>query len=626
MRFFWLLSFAGFLFINIPAFSQNDSSDSLRQYELEQVVITGVRLPVEKGKIPASITVVEEDEIERQMEMNVLPVLASKAPGLFLNERGMMGFGVGPQSGGGISIRGLASSGDPANTRTLVLIDGQPQFMGLFGHPIADDYHSENIERIEVIRGPASILYGSNAMGGVVNLITRQQKDEGLTLGAKAAYGSFDTREYHLSAGYKKDRFNIIGSFNSGASEGHREGTADYFSSNGGYLKAGYRISNHLKATIDGNILDSEFNDPGHVDSTIIQKQYYNYLRGRAAVSFENTAEHVEGALRFFYNYGDHDFFDGFRSTDYNRGITFYQNLKLMKGNVLTVGVDYKNYGGEAFTDAFPVNNDIDRSVSETDFYGLVRQTLFDQLNLSAGLRWINSSVYGGIAVPQYGLAYSLGGSSVVKASASKGFRSPTLANLYFAPPANEDLEPEEMWSYELSFLQAFMEKRLELEITGFYNKGTNLIRTIFSQGRPSNINTGEFQHRGIEFQGSLEATDNLNFALNYSLLHTGTPLPYAPKRQLNFQVDYEIGGIQAILSLKTVSGLYQGNVGTSSRFDPELPTQNYQLLNAQLNYPFLEVFTLYGKVENILDQEYMIDAGYPLPGIGMMIGAKMHW
>lgn len=624
MRFFCLLSIAGILLLN-PAFSQNAPADSMRQYELEQVVITGARIPVEKGKIPASITVVEEREIDRQMEMNVLPVLASQAPGVFLNERGIMGFGVGPQSGGSLSIRGLASSGDPANTRTLVLIDGQPQFVGIFGHPVADAYYSSNIERVEVIRGPASILYGSNAMGGVVNLITRSQKEDGLTLGAKAAYGSFNTREYHLSAGYKKNRFHAMGAFNSGASEGHREGTADDFSSNGGYIKAGYRISDRVKATIDGNIMDARFSDPGHIDSTITQKQYYDYFRGRAALSIENTAERVEGALRFFYNFGDHDFFDGFSSTDYNRGVTFYQNLKLMEGNVLTLGVDYKNYGGEAFTDAFPVNNDIDRSVSETDLYGLVRQTLFDQLNLSAGLRWINNSVYGGIGVPQFGLTYSFG-SSTVKASASKGFRSPTLANLYFAPPANEDLEPEKMWSYEVSFLQTFMDRRLSLEIAGFYNKGTNLIRTVFAQGRPMNINTGEFQHKGIEFQGAFVATDNLNFSLNYSLLDTRTPLPYAPKHQMNLQADYRIGGIEAIVSLKTVSGLYQGNVGTSARFDPELPIQNYQLLNAQLNYPFFEIFTLYGKVENILDQEYMIDAGYPMPGISLVFGAKMQW
>lgn len=609
-----------------PVFSQDDSSDSLRQYELEQVVITGARIPVEKGKIPASITVVKEGEINEQQEMNVLPVLAAKVPGLFLNERSIIGFGVGPQSGGGISIRGLSSSGDPANTRTLVLIDGQPQFMGVFGHPIADAYYSANIERVEVIRGPASILYGSNAMGGVVNIITRQPKREGLSLGAKAAYGSFNTSEYHLSAGYKKERFNILAVYNDAASEGHREGVADNFKTRGWYLKTGYRISDHFNATIDGNLSDSQFNDPGHMDSVITEKQYYDYLRGRVAASLENSGEKIEGALRFFYNFGKHEFFDGFNSSDYNRGITFYQNLKLIKDNILTLGVDYKNYGGEAFTQAFPVNNDIEKSVNEVDFYALARQTVMENLHLSAGLRWIRSSVYGGVIVPQYGAAYSLSERATIKASASKGFRSPTLANLYFAPPANEELEPEKMWSYELSYLQDLMSDRLSFEITGFYNKGDNLIRTVLAQGRPSNINTGEFEHRGIEFQASFAATDHLNLALNYSFLDTETELPYAPRSQANLQADYTIGGIQAILSLRRVSGLAPGNVGTNSRFDPRLPEENYTLLNALVNYPFMNAFTLFGKVENILDQEYMIDAGYPLPGISMMVGARMQW
>ncbi|MCK7460836.1 MAG: TonB-dependent receptor plug domain-containing protein [Sphingobacterium sp.] len=90
----------------------------------------------------------------------------------------MTGFGVADGAAGKISIRGIGGS---PNTQVLVLIDGHPQYMGLFGHPLPDAYVASDAEKVEVVRGPASILYGTNAMGGVVNIITRQQSQDGLS-------------------------------------------------------------------------------------------------------------------------------------------------------------------------------------------------------------------------------------------------------------------------------------------------------------------------------------------------------------------------------------------------------------------------------------------------------------
>ena len=153
---------------------RRQDQDSIRSYELDPLVITGTRITRQKSEIPASISVISRQQIDDSREVNILPVLANRVPGLFVNQRNMVGYGVGPNSGGNISIRGV--SGSP-NTQVLMLIDGQPQFMGIFGHPISDAYTSSDIERVEVIRGPGSILYGSNAMGGAINLITRQPKD-----------------------------------------------------------------------------------------------------------------------------------------------------------------------------------------------------------------------------------------------------------------------------------------------------------------------------------------------------------------------------------------------------------------------------------------------------------------
>ena len=155
------------------AYAQSVDSSAL---ELDPVVVTGTRWEQQKSRVPGSISVVSREAIEQSGHTNILPVLAHQVPGVFLNDRGVIGYGVGPGSGGNISIRGI--SGTP-NTRVLVLIDGQPQYMGIFGHPIADAYSATDVERVEVLRGAASLLYGSNALGGAINIITRRPQQEG---------------------------------------------------------------------------------------------------------------------------------------------------------------------------------------------------------------------------------------------------------------------------------------------------------------------------------------------------------------------------------------------------------------------------------------------------------------
>ena len=137
-----------------------EAQDSLRTIALQEVVATGTRTTTDPRLLPVTVNVVSEEVLTVKLQPNILPTLTEQVPGLFVTQRGVLGYGVSTGGSGGIKVRGI---GGQPNTDVLVLIDGLPQYAGLYGHPIADNYQTSMAERVEVIRGPASLYYGSNA-------------------------------------------------------------------------------------------------------------------------------------------------------------------------------------------------------------------------------------------------------------------------------------------------------------------------------------------------------------------------------------------------------------------------------------------------------------------------------
>ena len=132
-----------------------------KSHLIDEVVVTGVRGADDVRHLSQTVTAVSRSKIEQNMQPSLLPVLTEQVPGLFTTARGVMGFGVSGGAAGGISLRGVAGG----SARLMVLIDGHPQYAGIFGHPISDAYQTLLADKVEVLRGPASVLYGSNAMG-----------------------------------------------------------------------------------------------------------------------------------------------------------------------------------------------------------------------------------------------------------------------------------------------------------------------------------------------------------------------------------------------------------------------------------------------------------------------------
>ncbi len=604
-----------FFFIYQAGYSQYRTNDTIK---IDQVVVTGNRVQVAKKNVPLTVSVIDNKELEQSQESKVLPLISKKVPGVFVTERGITGFGVSQGSAGNINMRGV---GGFPNTQVLMLIDGHPQFMGIFGHPLPDAYVTSDVKKVEVIRGPSSLLYGSNAMGGVINLITKKQEKDGFRGNARAMLGSYNTQKYMANGGFKKNKFRVFASVNHDRTNGHRD-SSDFNITNG-YLKTSYEINKHLKIRADASLAGFESQDPGIIGNPT--GNLIDITRGRASFTVDNQFSNMEGALKFYHNYGEHNISDGFHSTDNLTGIMLHETFRLIPNNMITLGGEYKNYGGFAEN----LNADIvfaDKEISELAGYLLVQQTLFNKLILNSGLRIENNSLYGTEFVPQVGFSYHPRRTSTIKGSVAKGFRSPTMRELYMFLPSNPDLNPERMWNYELGILQDLFNKKLHVELTGFYIEGDNLIKVTGQYPNLINKNTGSFGNYGIESLLNWQVTENIEYNANYTYIHTDAKRIATPEHQLNMSVSYNTSKFRFNVNAEYINNLYTITDNYAQYGLSEPQKESYMVIDSKISYLYSKNMDVFLTGKNLTGTNYQISYGYPMPKQILMGGVNIHF
>ncbi len=603
-----------------------------KTYRIDEVVVTGTRNATDVRHLSQTVSVVNRAKIENTMQPSLLPVLTEQVPGLFTTSRGMMGYGVSGGAAGGISLRGLSGG----SARLMVLIDGHPQYAGIFGHPIADAYQTLLADKVEVLRGPASVLYGSNAMGGVINIVTRKMHEDGVRTNLHTGYGSYNTLETELTNRIRKGRFSsvISGSYNRTA--GHRENMP--FEQYGGYAKLGYELTDNWNTYADVNVTHFNATYPGPVSAPLLEGDQ-RITRGVTSFALENHYDKTSGALRFFYNWGGHWINDGytpskgespqdgrFNSQDDMMGISLYQSAQFFRGNRITLGFDWFRYGGEAWTeyvkgDRASTRNDlVDKHENEVAGYADFRQDIVAWLTFNAGLRIDHHSRVGTEYVPQAGLAFHLPYDMELKASARKGFRYPVLREMYMFPPQNPDLKPESMWNYELAFSQRLLGGRLSYGVNIFYIDGKNLIMTLPNPDGSGmlNQNSGKIDNSGVELQVAYRINRLWSVDANYSLLHMETPVVAAPEHKLYAGAAFTGGGRWNVSTgLQYIAGLY-------TAVNPDT-TEDFLLWNVRASFCVAKWLDFWVRGENLLAQKYEINAGYPMPRATVMGGFNIN-
>jgi len=571
-----------------------------------KIVVTATMTPKAVKDCSASISIISADDLKALTANNALNLL-NNLPGIFIHRTGDFGRA-------DVDIRGLGQRGQ----RIAILVDGRPEKMGLFGCAVTHAFPLDNVERIEVVRGPSSVLYGSEALGGVVNILTRMPKEKFET-DFSASYGSFNTQQYNFRHGGHLNKLHYYLTLDRRSSDGHRENSS--YSGTALTGKMVYDLSEHFQISFRGKYFDGRKYEAGSIDVPLTD--FWNdYERGAVDFSLSGKGEKNEVFLKLYRNFGHHQFSDGWHSRDYiNGGVIRYTTRRIVN-NEMTIGADFRILSGKSYN--WPEGK---WDKNEAAVFIQDEHVLWKKLILSAGIRLNRDSIYGFEICPHGGLVFQLSEKTSLRGTINKGFRSPQLNELYMFPTSNPELRPERVWNYEIGFKQDIA-SWLTLDASFYQMKGSNLIETRPNVSPPPEfkfLNTGEFTFKGAEFSLRAEFSQNLSGLLFYTYLDPGEKTRGRPGQKLDFTLRLKEKLFYISMQAQYVTDYFASDFSTNS-----LPS--YFLLNSRLIVNISRALELFLDINNIFDKDYRIyvdlpgiAAGiYPMPGRNLNLGIRI--
>lgn len=599
---------------------------------LNDIVVTGTRNATPQRNLPMTISTIGRTKLTEGARTNVLPTLTEQVPGLFVTSRGMTGYGVSGGAAGSINMRGIAAG----TGQVMVLIDGHPQYQGVFGHSISDSYQTMMVDHVEILRGPASVLYGSNAMGGVINIVTRGMKADGVKTHINLGAGSWGTVQAEASNQLCKGRFSSTVAAQYSRSDNHRPRMG--FEQYGGFIKLGYDLSQQWNIFADIDLTHFNASQPGSETAPLYEADQW-ITRGAAAFGIENHYDRFNGRISIYDNFGIHKINDGygpssngnvpqtelFRSKDALLGVSWFESMNIFCGNTITVGMDYQHiYGhayytsrttGEVVTAGKRGKQSTHQHQNELAGYVDVRQDVASWLTVDAGIRYDHHSVAGDEWIPQAGIVVRPSQTGEVKAMVSKGFRNPTTKDLFLYGTANEELKAERLWNYELSWKQRMLDGALTYGVNLFIMNGSNMIQNVANKL----VNTGEIQNRGAELEGAWRISQHWSVNTNHSFLHMKYHVVGAPEYKGYIGANMHYGKWKAGMGLQQLCGYFYNEKDLDAK-------KAFTLLNANVEYSATKNLALWARGENLLAHRYQTLAGYPMPRATFMAGVNMNF
>lgn len=609
---------------------------------VEDVVVTANRSAQPIERVGASVTVLTQAAIEARQTPAVVELLA-QTPGVSFTRNG----GVGTSTG--VNIRGAESQ------HTVVLIDGvklndpsSTQGGFNFGNLLIGD-----TARIEVLRGAQSTLWGSQAIGGVVNIVTAEPT-EALQGSLDAEAGARGTTYFRGGIGGANDRLSwrlAASRYDTDGFSAFAKGTED-----DGYTNTGLSGRLNVKVT-DAVSLDlRSVWSSGRNDFDAFNGDSREYGKTQELVAYAGlNFDLLDGRFRNRI---------GYAHTDTDRR-NFNPDNKVQ---TLTFDAEGQNrrweyQGAFAVTEALNATFGLEHEKSEmktrspgdwnpnpafgrgeaelNSAYGQVQWTVLDGLTLTGGLRYDDHAQYGDNLLGQVAAAWALNeGDTVVRASWGQGFRAPGLYELY-SEYGNLNLQPEEFDSWEIGVEQRLFDRAVvsatyfnrqadnEIRYNGCSTPSTDPLCTVNGVGRWGYYrNVQKTEAQGVELVGRVDVTERLNVSANYTWTDAksasgatdGKRLTRRPEHMANFAADYAFAfGLKAGVAVRYVGETFNNDANT-------VKVDSYTLVDLRASYPINDTLEVYGRIENAFDEDYQTVLNYGAPGRGVFGGVRVRF
>jgi vitamin B12 transporter len=598
----------------------------------DTVVVTATRIPTPELQVASSITVVSADDIAAR-QIQTLPDLLKQVPGLNVVQTG------GPGGQTSVFMRGTNSN------HTKVLVDGidvsDPSNSG--GAFDFGQFLTQDIEKVEILRGPQSGLYGSDAIGGVINVLTKSGSGPA-QFNAAVEAGSFDTFNQSARLSGSLDQFHYAANvehFHSGETPvtpldllaPGEQRIDDYYDNLTASTKLGFDFSEnfdlglvarytdtHLRLTGENeDNFPADFPDSAQSANNTLQ----TYTRATAHLkSFDGALEQTLGAA--YSSVRSSDFSpETQRSDAFGERVKFdwQGNIKLATDEKLVLGAEHQR---DEITAPISASTTIDSGYAE------LQSSFGDRLFDTVSVRYDENDRFGGKVTYRFAPAYLIKESGTkLKASVGTGFKAPTLNQLFQNFPdfdffANPNLKPESSLGWDVGFEQALAAETLRFGVTYFHNNIKNLIAD--SADFTTDINVGRAVTQGVESFVAYQPIPTLSLRLDYTYTQATDEIAHEellrrPKHKGSLNTAWQASNRLSLnATLLTLSSWVDGNRDFSI---PRLNAPPYTTVDLAAGYDVTRHVTVYGRVSNLLDRHYQNPVGFLQPSVGAFAGIK---
>jgi vitamin B12 transporter len=596
----------------------------------DEVVVTATRIPTPESQVASSISIITGDEIEAR-QLQTLPDVLKDVPGLNVVRSG------GPGGQTSVFMRGTNSD------HTKVFVDGidvndpsSPNASFDFGQFLTQD-----IAKVEVLRGPQSGLYGSDAIGGVINIITKSGSGPASVV-ARAEAGTFDTFNQSVGLAGSADGFHYtanIEHFHSGATPvtpldlltPGEQRIDDYYDNRTASTKLGLNLSDDFDLGLVGRYTDTHLRNtgenfatfPGTPDSA--QSAYHTrqyYTRGTAHLALFDG--HFEQTLGVAYsNLESSSTTPDGPPSDYSGNrlkLDWQGNAQLTRDEILVLGAEHQK---DEITNPISAGTSIDSGYAELQ--SAVAGVFFNSLSV----RYDANDRFGSKVTYRFAPAYLIGATGTkLKASVGSGFKAPTLSEMFQNFPnfgffGNPNLRPETSVGYDLGFEQRLADS-VQFGATYFRNNIKNLITD--NADFTSYANVGRAVTDGVESFASYQPMQALTLRADYTFTQAYDDILHEvllrrPKHKASVMAEWRPTGKLSIApSVLYVGSWIDGNRDFSV---PRLTAGGYTVANVAASYDLTDTLSIFGRVDNLTGRHYEEPVGFLQPSRGVYAGVK---